>query len=196
MCLPCFPWTWTEYEDPLDSMPEQHVWVHDGQAWSLQRYVSVSFTCRLISSRLFLYCLLLTVILLRCASFLEQRACDSPPFFFPFSHGPTALPQGKELGQSVGRNCEIYSTVDRIKKTNAQLSSDDESELASNASSAPASFTLCPLPFRSNKRTSRPLRTFFSSFFPLSIPLLEIALPLLKCPKLHRISSLPRPPDG
>ncbi|KAM0254317.1 hypothetical protein ACHAQJ_006903 [Trichoderma viride] len=37
MCLPCFPWTWTEYEDPLDSMPEQHVWVHDGQAWSLQR---------------------------------------------------------------------------------------------------------------------------------------------------------------
>ncbi|PTB72861.1 hypothetical protein M440DRAFT_1340809 [Trichoderma longibrachiatum ATCC 18648] len=38
MCLPCFPWTWTEYEDPLDSMPEQHVWVHDGQAWSLQRY--------------------------------------------------------------------------------------------------------------------------------------------------------------
>jgi hypothetical protein len=41
MCLPCFPWTWTEYEDPLDSMPEQHVWVHDGQAWSLQRCVSV-----------------------------------------------------------------------------------------------------------------------------------------------------------
>ncbi|EHK47566.1 hypothetical protein TRIATDRAFT_272379 [Trichoderma atroviride IMI 206040] len=37
MCLPCFPWTWTEYEDPMDSMPEQHVWVHDGQAWSLQR---------------------------------------------------------------------------------------------------------------------------------------------------------------
>ncbi|KAH8130808.1 hypothetical protein ACSS6W_010821 [Trichoderma asperelloides] len=37
MCLPCFPWTWTEYEDPLDSMPEQHVWVHDGQTWSLQR---------------------------------------------------------------------------------------------------------------------------------------------------------------
>jgi hypothetical protein len=60
MCLPCFPWTWTEYEDPLDSMPEQHVWVHDGQAWSLQRYVSVE----LVS---FVYGFFLTF--LRCVSF-------------------------------------------------------------------------------------------------------------------------------
>lgn len=56
MCLPCFPWTWTEYEDPLDSMPEQHVWVHDGQAWSLQRCVSV------ISFLSFLYFPLLNII--------------------------------------------------------------------------------------------------------------------------------------
>lgn len=40
MCLPCFPWTWTQYEDPLDSMPEQSTWVHDGTAWSLQPAVS------------------------------------------------------------------------------------------------------------------------------------------------------------
>lgn len=50
MCLPCFPWTWTEYEDPLDSMPEQHVWMHDGQAWSLQRCVSVISFLSFLSS--------------------------------------------------------------------------------------------------------------------------------------------------
>lgn len=41
MCLPCFPWTWTQYEDPLDSMPEHSLWVHDGQAWVLQQIVSL-----------------------------------------------------------------------------------------------------------------------------------------------------------
>lgn len=42
MCLPCFPWTWTQYEDPLESMPPHSVWVHDGTSWSLQQVVSVS----------------------------------------------------------------------------------------------------------------------------------------------------------
>ncbi|POR37890.1 Uncharacterized protein TPAR_01919 [Tolypocladium paradoxum] len=37
MCLPCFPWTWTQYDDPLDSMPEQCFWTHDGNSWVLQR---------------------------------------------------------------------------------------------------------------------------------------------------------------
>ncbi|KAL6912949.1 hypothetical protein FSST1_010709 [Fusarium sambucinum] len=40
MCLPCFPWTWTKYEDPYDDLhkaPEQSVWVHDGQGWELQK---------------------------------------------------------------------------------------------------------------------------------------------------------------
>ncbi|KND92359.1 hypothetical protein TOPH_03097, partial [Tolypocladium ophioglossoides CBS 100239] len=37
MCLPCFPWTWTQYDDPLDSMPEQSCWTHDGNSWVLQR---------------------------------------------------------------------------------------------------------------------------------------------------------------
>lgn len=44
MCLPCFPWRWTRYEDPLDaldSMPEQSVWVHDGRSWTLQRVVGL-----------------------------------------------------------------------------------------------------------------------------------------------------------
>ncbi|KAG5980328.1 hypothetical protein E4U55_004152 [Claviceps digitariae] len=41
MCLPCFPWTWTQYEDPLDSMPEQSIWVHDGTEWSLQAVLSL-----------------------------------------------------------------------------------------------------------------------------------------------------------
>jgi hypothetical protein len=43
MCLPCFPWTWTKYEDPYDNLhkaPEQSVWVHDGQNWELQKVVS------------------------------------------------------------------------------------------------------------------------------------------------------------
>lgn len=40
MCLPCFPWTWTQYEDPLDSLPSQSVWVHDGNNWALQQIVS------------------------------------------------------------------------------------------------------------------------------------------------------------
>ncbi len=39
MCK-CFPWTWTEYEDPLDKMPEQSVWVNDGTSWQLQQLVS------------------------------------------------------------------------------------------------------------------------------------------------------------
>ncbi|KAL3953713.1 hypothetical protein ACCO45_011669 [Purpureocillium lilacinum] len=37
MCLPCFPWTWTQYDDPLDSMPEHSTWAYDGNAWALQR---------------------------------------------------------------------------------------------------------------------------------------------------------------
>ncbi|PFH60910.1 hypothetical protein XA68_10108 [Ophiocordyceps unilateralis] len=37
MCLPCFPWTWTQYEDPLDSMPPQHVWVREGSSWAMVR---------------------------------------------------------------------------------------------------------------------------------------------------------------
>jgi hypothetical protein len=44
MCLPCFPWRWTKYEDPLDtlsSMPEQNVWTNDGHSWALQRVVSL-----------------------------------------------------------------------------------------------------------------------------------------------------------
>lgn len=116
MCLPCFPWTWTEYEDPLDSMPEQHVWVHDGQAWSLQRYVSVSFTFRLTLPRLFLYCFLLKITLLRCASFLEQRACDGPPFSSISLMGLQLFPRGKEFEQLVGRNCGIYSTCGSNKR--------------------------------------------------------------------------------
>lgn len=40
MCLPCFPWTWTQYDDPLDSMPEHSTWAYDGNAWALQRIVS------------------------------------------------------------------------------------------------------------------------------------------------------------
>ena len=42
MCLPCFPWTWSKYEDPFDGLhkaPEQSVWVHDGQRWELQKVV-------------------------------------------------------------------------------------------------------------------------------------------------------------
>ena len=42
MCISCFPWTWTQYDDPLDNMPEQSVWTHDGQSWSLQRVVRIS----------------------------------------------------------------------------------------------------------------------------------------------------------
>ncbi|KAK0386332.1 hypothetical protein NLU13_6169 [Sarocladium strictum] len=42
MCLPCFPWTWTKYEDPLDSMPDQSIWLHDGQSWALQKLPPVA----------------------------------------------------------------------------------------------------------------------------------------------------------
>ncbi|RSM06328.1 hypothetical protein CEP52_005737 [Fusarium oligoseptatum] len=47
MCLPCFPWTWTKYEDPYDNLdraPEQSVWVHDGRSWELQKVVSTNDT--------------------------------------------------------------------------------------------------------------------------------------------------------
>ncbi|KAK4092693.1 hypothetical protein Purlil1_2618 [Purpureocillium lilacinum] len=57
MCLPCFPWTWTQYDDPLDSMPEHSTWAYDGNAWALQRIAPVSagaaritFTCTFIST--------------------------------------------------------------------------------------------------------------------------------------------------
>lgn len=53
MCLPCFPWTWTQYEDPLDSMPEHSIWVHDGQAWVLQQIVSFKLLSRALSRALF-----------------------------------------------------------------------------------------------------------------------------------------------
>jgi hypothetical protein len=46
MCLPCFPWTWTKFEDPLDQLhktPEQSIWVHDRQGWELQKVVSLGF---------------------------------------------------------------------------------------------------------------------------------------------------------
>jgi hypothetical protein len=46
MCLPCFPWTWTKFEDPLDQLhkaPEQSIWVHDGQGWELQKVVGLGF---------------------------------------------------------------------------------------------------------------------------------------------------------
>lgn len=46
MCLPCFPWSWSKYEDPLDKLdklPEQSIWVHDGHDWALQRIVSGFF---------------------------------------------------------------------------------------------------------------------------------------------------------
>ena len=45
MCLPCFPFTWVEHEDPLDKpMPEQAVWLHNGNAWALQQIVSTYCT--------------------------------------------------------------------------------------------------------------------------------------------------------
>lgn len=46
MCLPCFPWTWTKFEDPLDQLhkaPEQSIWVHDRHGWELQKVVSLGF---------------------------------------------------------------------------------------------------------------------------------------------------------
>jgi hypothetical protein len=51
MCLPCFPWTWTKYEDPYDNLhnaPEQSVWVHDGQSWELQKVVSMNLSLFLL----------------------------------------------------------------------------------------------------------------------------------------------------
>lgn len=48
MCLPCFPWTWTQYEDPLDNLPPHSVWVHDGNGWSLQQVVSLEHSSLLI----------------------------------------------------------------------------------------------------------------------------------------------------
>ncbi|RCI15783.1 hypothetical protein L249_2978 [Ophiocordyceps polyrhachis-furcata BCC 54312] len=35
MCLPCFPWTWTQYDDPLDSLPQPRVWKREGSSWAL-----------------------------------------------------------------------------------------------------------------------------------------------------------------
>ncbi|RDA91917.1 hypothetical protein CP533_1329 [Ophiocordyceps camponoti-saundersi (nom. inval.)] len=35
MCLSCFPWTWTQYDDPLDNLPEQRVWKREGSSWAL-----------------------------------------------------------------------------------------------------------------------------------------------------------------
>ncbi|GJN66548.1 hypothetical protein PLIIFM63780_004017 [Purpureocillium lilacinum] len=53
MCLPCFPWTWTQYDDPLDSMPEHSTWAYDGNAWALQRIrdflQKATFITRLVS---------------------------------------------------------------------------------------------------------------------------------------------------
>lgn len=92
MCLPCFPWTWTEYEDPLDSMPEQHVWVHDGQAWPLQRCVSEGFFffCFKFPSWFLLFSFLFAVHLftlrllcLFCSVLISAPCCcddSSPPF--------------------------------------------------------------------------------------------------------------------
>lgn len=49
MCLPCFTWNWAKHEDPLDaleSMPQQHTWVHDGRSWVLKPTVGISsFLC-------------------------------------------------------------------------------------------------------------------------------------------------------
>lgn len=47
MCLPCFTWNWAKHEDPLDaleSMPQHHTWVHDGQSWVLKPTVGLLFS--------------------------------------------------------------------------------------------------------------------------------------------------------
>ena len=57
MCLPCFPWTWVQHEDPLDSMPEQSTWVFDGNQWVLMKLVCTLALIRIIFVCFHLFCL-------------------------------------------------------------------------------------------------------------------------------------------
>lgn len=85
MCLPCFPWTWTKYEDPMDSMPDQSIWLHDGQSWALQKVVSATAKCSLLSSSFMVIVHALCVVpahpVVACfISIFVTYICPPPPF--------------------------------------------------------------------------------------------------------------------
>ncbi|KAI9167500.1 hypothetical protein HJFPF1_03628 [Paramyrothecium foliicola] len=85
MCLPCFPWTWTEFEDPLDSLPEQSVWVPHGNSWALQKVPGFEP----VNTRAWLWALhvffpyLKTFVAFNPFSLLSPLW--SPPSFYPLS---------------------------------------------------------------------------------------------------------------
>ena len=93
MCLPCFPWTWTQYDDPLDSMPPHSIWVHDGTSWVLKELVGFWHEAALFLELLLLlrfYALLPRSMLARwaaggvrraaaCGGSLATSSCRTPP---------------------------------------------------------------------------------------------------------------------
>lgn len=177
MCLPCFPWTWTEYEDPLDAMPEQHVWVHDGQAWSLQRYVSILFSS--ISCSISCVCF---------DSVGESMSCDDrcgglPPYFFPFSGNLQLFFLGARNSKPVNSSSKVHS-FSRLVRCNGHTGSCLQMDQV-NGRAPPAS----TISFRSGFFTLRPLCSKHSLFFFSSFFLLLSSFAIFLSPREHSISS-------